>query len=213
MGNSIRTKCRLFVSRNSLQDRKNIWTTHQTWHSRSVSQLGRLPQRFNSWNPASSVKTQWIVIIHFTWRCLATVYRPCIRIIRTYTTELARPIELDPDFRWEISLFELSCPAALADEGSASGDFIGLIYCALILPQPIWSTLARCLPSFNCFWPALYLSLTILITCLWRELLLSKTYALKYWHWPANECPLNQARHRHGWSSILDVIVCGNGYK
>jgi hypothetical protein len=69
--------------------------------------------------------------------------------VGAFTTELARPIELDPEFRWQVSLCEFSCPAALAVEGSGSGDFIGLIYCDLISPPPVGSSLARCLRSFT----------------------------------------------------------------
>jgi hypothetical protein len=36
----------------------------------------------------------------------------------------------------------------LAGEGTGSGDFIGLIYCDFISPQPVGSSLARCLRSF-----------------------------------------------------------------
>jgi hypothetical protein len=50
---------------------------------------------------------------------------------------------------WQVCLCEFSCPAVLADEGSGSGDFIGRIYCDLILPQPVGSSLARCLRSFT----------------------------------------------------------------
>jgi hypothetical protein len=69
--------------------------------------------------------------------------------VGSFTTELARPIELDPEFRCQVSRCEFSCPAVLADEGSGSDDFIGLIYCDLISPQPVGSTLARCLRSFT----------------------------------------------------------------
>jgi hypothetical protein len=67
--------------------------------------------------------------------------------IAAFTTELARAIELNPDFRWEVALCEFSCPAASA--GSRDGDFIGLIYCDLISPQTIGSTFARCLRTFT----------------------------------------------------------------
>jgi hypothetical protein len=69
--------------------------------------------------------------------------------VGAFTTELARPIELNPEFRWEVSLCEFSCSAASVGEGSASNDFVSLIYCDLILPQPIRSSLARCLRSFK----------------------------------------------------------------
>jgi hypothetical protein len=48
--------------------------------------------------------------------------------VGAFTTELARPIELDPEFRWQVSLCEFSCPAVQVEEGSFSGDFISLIY-------------------------------------------------------------------------------------
>jgi hypothetical protein len=70
-------------------------------------------------------------------------------MVGAFTTELARPIELDPGFMWQVSQCEFSWPAVLRYEGSGSGDFIGLIYCDLISPQPVGSNLARCLRSFT----------------------------------------------------------------
>jgi hypothetical protein len=63
--------------------------------------------------------------------------------IGAFTVELARPIDLRPVGHWEVGLCEFTYPA-----GGAAGDNIGLIYCDLISPQFVGSSLVRCLRTY-----------------------------------------------------------------
>jgi hypothetical protein len=97
---------------------------------------GKDIRSFNSWIPASSVKNIMNSDNSFYLTLLIngsqTLYPD--NTVGAFTTELVRPIELDPEFRWQVSPCEFSCPAVLAHEGSDRCDLIGLIYCDLISP-------------------------------------------------------------------------------
>ena len=72
--------------------------------------------------------------------------------IGAFTVELARPIRLGQNGNWEVGLCEFSCPPG---QVRAIGESIGLIYCELIYPQFVGSSLVRCLrtyvyPSLDC---------------------------------------------------------------
>jgi hypothetical protein len=71
--------------------------------------------------------------------------------IGAFTVELARTINLAPDGNWEVGLCEFTCPP----DTNTFGDNIGLIYCDLISPQFVGSSLVRCMrtyiyPSLRC---------------------------------------------------------------
>jgi len=61
--------------------------------------------------------------------------------IGAFTVELARPIHLGPKSNWEVGLCEFTCPDVI-------GKGIGLIYCDLIFPQFVGSSLVRCLRTY-----------------------------------------------------------------
>jgi len=61
--------------------------------------------------------------------------------IGVFTVELARPIHLGPNTNWEVGLCEFTCPGAI-------GKGVGLIYCDLISPQFVGSSLVRCLRTY-----------------------------------------------------------------
>ena len=54
--------------------------------------------------------------------------------IGAFTVELARPINLGPNTNFEVRLCEFTCPGAI-------GKSIGLMYCDLISPQFVSSSL------------------------------------------------------------------------
>ena len=66
--------------------------------------------------------------------------------VGAFTIELARPIELNPRYKWVVGLCEFSCPANRSDELVAGTH--GLIYCNLIAAQLVGGTLARCLRTY-----------------------------------------------------------------
>ena len=80
------------------------------------------------------------------------------KTIGAFTVELARPIDLDPDGNWEVGLCEFTCPPGklgTVSDLNIVGDNNGLIYCDMISPQFVGSTLVRCLrtyiyPSLEC---------------------------------------------------------------
>ena len=61
--------------------------------------------------------------------------------IGAFTVELVRPIHLGRNTNWEVRLCEFTCPDAIAKG-------IGLIYCDLISPQFVGSSLVRCLRTY-----------------------------------------------------------------
>ena len=61
--------------------------------------------------------------------------------IVAFTVELARPIHLGPNTNWEVGLCEFMCPGAI-------GKGIGFIYCDLMSPQFVGSSLIRCLRTY-----------------------------------------------------------------
>ena len=58
--------------------------------------------------------------------------------IAGFTVELPQPIILGPNTNCQVGLCEFSCPGAI-------GKSIGLIYCEVISPQFVGSSLVRCL--------------------------------------------------------------------
>jgi hypothetical protein len=70
--------------------------------------------------------------------------------LAAFTSELAQPISLNPDYEWEVGLAEVSCvPPA---RGSLPprvqvGSLTLLIYCDIITPQFVGKNLVRCLRS------------------------------------------------------------------
>jgi hypothetical protein len=69
--------------------------------------------------------------------------------IGAFTVELARPIDLNGN--WEVGLCEFTCPPRKVDtlnDFSTVGNNIGLIYCDLISPQLVGSSLIRCLRTY-----------------------------------------------------------------
>jgi hypothetical protein len=72
--------------------------------------------------------------------------------------ELAKPIVLNPSYRWEVGLCEFSCvPLATGTvkPNVLVGDVTALIYCNIISPQFVGGNLVRCLrtvmqPSQTC---------------------------------------------------------------
>ena len=72
--------------------------------------------------------------------------------ITAFTIQLAQPIIHDPSEIWEDGLCELYNPSNLPVEDNTDA----LVYCDLIAPQFIGTTLVRFLRTFNTTWPADY---------------------------------------------------------
>jgi hypothetical protein len=71
--------------------------------------------------------------------------------IAAFTVQLAQPIELGSNDRWEVGLCELTCPPThVGSFGNVVtvGDTNVLVYCNLISPQFVGSELVRCLRTF-----------------------------------------------------------------
>jgi len=72
--------------------------------------------------------------------------------IAAFTIQLAQPIMLDPSQILEVRLCELSNPSTLPLGDNTDA----LVYCDLIAPQLIGTTMVRFLRTFNTTWPADY---------------------------------------------------------
>jgi len=72
--------------------------------------------------------------------------------IAAFRIQLAQPKILDPSEIWEVGLCELSNPSTLPEGDNTDA----LVYCDLIAPQFIGTTMVRFFRTFNTIWPADY---------------------------------------------------------
>lgn len=71
--------------------------------------------------------------------------------VAAFTAELARPITLPPNEKWEVGLCEFTCPPNQVGTFRISdvvGASVGVIYCDLITPQLVAGSLARALRTY-----------------------------------------------------------------
>ena len=72
--------------------------------------------------------------------------------IAAFTIQLAQPIILDPSEIWEVGLYELSFSERQLLEDNRDA----LVYCDLIAPQLIGTTMVRFFRTFNIIMPEEY---------------------------------------------------------
>jgi hypothetical protein len=68
-----------------------------------------------------------------------------------FTTELAKSIDLDSNYRWEVGVTEFTCPPPAVGNIKpvvVVGDTNAIIYCNLIEQQFVGDKLIRCLRTF-----------------------------------------------------------------
>jgi hypothetical protein len=69
--------------------------------------------------------------------------------VAAFTAELARPVTLPPNERWEVGLCEFTCPPVQEDIFRNVDESIALIYCDLITPQLLAGTLTRAFRTYS----------------------------------------------------------------
>jgi len=110
---------------------------------------------FDSWVPATDIQSlnRDMDRDHFYITLLSNASQHIYpdNKIAAFTIKLAQPINLDPSEIWEVGLSELSSARQLLADNTDA-----LVYCDLIAPQLIGTTMVRFLRTFNIIMPEDY---------------------------------------------------------